>query len=189
MQKNGRQHGFGISLNGRDTSEVSPWNWDSAPGDGFNGALKFVPILWGLGQDHVDKHIAEIGWNIEYGADAVMGFNEPNLYSANNNGACLSVTDAKIDNIAVHWYGPANADEFKNHIKKAISVAGGRQIYISEFGFEGYGESNDRKQRFFRDVLSWLDAQGGVLSYSYLPIKDLIADGQVTTLGHLYMDL
>jgi len=23
MQKNGRQHGFGISLNGRDTSEVS----------------------------------------------------------------------------------------------------------------------------------------------------------------------
>jgi len=68
-------------------------------------------------------------------------------------------------------------------------VAGGRQIYISEFGFEGYGESNDRKQRFFRDVLSWLDAQGGVLSYSYLPIKDLIADGQVTTLGHLYMDL
>jgi len=68
-------------------------------------------------------------------------------------------------------------------------VAGGRQIYISEFGFEGYGESNDRTQGFFRDVLPWLDAQGGVLSYSYFPIKDLIADGQVTTLGHLYMDL
>jgi len=85
-------------LSARDTSELSrkrglifdyaidtqafsgkvswAWNWDSAPGDGFNGARKFVPMLWGLSQDHVDKYIAEIGWNIEYGADAVMGFNE-----------------------------------------------------------------------------------------------------------------
>jgi len=98
MQEDGKQHGFDASLKARATSELPrkrelvfdhptdaqafsgkvywAWNWDSTPGDGFDGALKFVPMLWGFGQDHVDKYIAEIGWNTEYSADAVMGFNE-----------------------------------------------------------------------------------------------------------------
>jgi len=95
----------------------------------------------------------------------------------------------KTDNVAVHWYGPANADDFKNHINKAISAAEDAKSRFWSSASRVTAKATTENKHFSRDVLPWLDSQGGVLSYAYFPTKDLIASGQVTTLGHLYMDL
>jgi hypothetical protein len=76
--------------------------------------------------------------------------------------ACSGCT---VDVVPIHWYGDASdPSDFTGHVQQAYAAAGGRPIWITEFGASG---SDEQIESFFQTVLPWLDAQTYVERYSY----------------------
>ena len=76
--------------------------------------------------------------------------------------ACSGCT---IDVVPIHWYGDASdPSDFTDHVQQAYATAGGRPIWITEFGASG---SDGQIESFFQTVLPWLDAQTYVERYAY----------------------
>lgn len=97
--------------------------------------------------------------------------------------ACL---DCTIDFVPIHWYGLAsNVDYFKNHVKSARDTAGGRPIWITEFGAAG---SIEEQIAFLQEVIPWLDSTDYVERYAYFDVDSVLTqDDKVSALGKTFV--
>ncbi|KAF2173428.1 glycoside hydrolase family 128 protein [Zasmidium cellare ATCC 36951] len=95
-------------------------------------------------------------------------------------------TDCTIDCLNIHWYDSAtNIDYFKQHVTDAISLAGGKPVYISEIGATG---SNDQINSFLEEVMPWMDSNDGVAGYAYYMASEglLVSGSEPSTYGSTY---
>ncbi|KAL5346677.1 hypothetical protein ACLOAV_008384 [Pseudogymnoascus australis] len=97
--------------------------------------------------------------------------------------ACL---DCTIDFVPIHWYGLAsNVDNFKSHIKSARDAAGGRPIWITEFGAAG---SIEEQTTFLQEVIPWLDGTDYVERYAYFDVDTVLTqDYKISALGKTFV--
>lgn len=83
-----------FSLEG-DNSKVSwAYNYYSVPNPDINPALAYIPMLWSSADDLTSVFEANVKTSVaEYGADALLGFNEPDE-CYNSGQACMNVSEA-----------------------------------------------------------------------------------------------
>ncbi|KAK8858966.1 hypothetical protein IAR55_003198 [Kwoniella newhampshirensis] len=104
------------------------------------------------------------------GSPAVTNQGSPGglTYLENFIGNCTGCT---IDFIVLHWYSNkwAGANYLMSHVEAARKVAGGRPIWITEFGLDNSDGTytQDDLHSFLKTVLPWLDAQPDVHRYAY----------------------
>ncbi|WVF68660.1 hypothetical protein IAT40_003431 [Kwoniella sp. CBS 6097] len=104
------------------------------------------------------------------GSPAVTNGGSPSglTWLGNFIGNC---TGCQIDFITIHWYSNkwAGANYFKYQVEEARKVAGGRPIWITEFGLDNsdgmYTQAD--LHAFLQEVLPWLDQQSDVHRYAY----------------------
>lgn len=118
-------------------------------------------------------HMQPFAGRAKLGAPAVtngggdMGLNYLSKFMA----ACSSCT---IDFVPVHWYdAAANIEYFKKHIEAARDVAGGRPLWITEFGAHG---SDAEQAAFLAQALPWLEAQPYVEKYAYFFVDGILSN-------------
>ncbi|CAO1597313.1 hypothetical protein XANCAGTX0491_001128 [Xanthoria calcicola] len=92
-----------------------------------------------------------------------------------------------VDFIAIHWYGVATDEgvqNLKDHIGKAQAVAGGRDIWLTEFKPEG---SDEQQATFLGKMLPWLDDKSnGVDRYAYFKVDNMVNGASLTQAGSAY---
>ncbi|KAF2139802.1 glycoside hydrolase family 128 protein [Aplosporella prunicola CBS 121167] len=87
-----------FSLSGQSSKVNWAYNWYSSPyspgySTGYNPALTFVPMLWSGASDLTSVWVSNVNNAIQnYGADAVLGFNEPD--GCEGGGSCMDVQTA-----------------------------------------------------------------------------------------------
>ena len=82
-------------------------------------------------------------------------------------GNCTGCT---IDFVNLHWYSNkyAGASYLESHINSARAIAGGRPIWITEFGLDSTFSYTDAElQSFLQHAMPWLDQQPDVARYAY----------------------
>ena len=91
-----------------------------------------------------------------------------------------------VDFVAIHWYGlasDAGVEHFKAHVAKAVEVAAGRPLWITEFQPHG---SPEEQAGFLKKVLPWLD-ESSVERYAYFQVDAILASADgLTDLGAQY---
>lgn len=95
--------------------------------------------------------------------------------------------DCTIDFVPMHWYDvTGNVDYFKKHMNDARGVAGGRKLWLTEFGVPSADQG--RQVNFLRAVLPWMDAQPWIERYSYYGVFEglLLQGGSVSAAGSAY---
>jgi hypothetical protein len=113
----------------------------------------------------------------------------------------------RMEYIAVHWYGGANAAAFKNKMREAYTLYGSwRPMLITEFAVADWDATTPEENRystarvlvFMKDVLPWMEEpeQDWIAGYSWFSFDASIPagtssalfddDGNVTTLGRYY---
>ncbi|WVQ96195.1 hypothetical protein IAU59_003298 [Kwoniella sp. CBS 9459] len=80
-------------------------------------------------------------------------------------------TGCQIDFVNIHWYSNkwAGATYFKYQVQEARKIAGGRPIWITEFGLDNSDGTYTQADlhAFLQEVLPWLDQQSDVHRYAY----------------------
>jgi hypothetical protein len=79
-------------------------------------------------------------------------------------------TGCDIDFINLHWYSNkyAGASYLESYVNSARAIAGGRPIWITEFGLNNEFSYTDAElQAFLQTVMPWLDQQPDVARYAY----------------------
>lgn len=91
-----------------------------------------------------------------------------------------------VDFIPMHWYDAAsNVVGFKKHVSDMNDVAGGRKLWITEFGASG---STEEQEEFLRQVIPWLDGQDYVERYAYFYADGVLTQNNaVSALGNVFM--
>lgn len=88
--------------------------------------------------------------------------------------ACQGCT---IDFVPIHWYDDhSNVEYFKSHIEEAHQVAGGRPIWITEFGATG---SEAEQAAFLEQVIPWLESTGYVDRYAYFYVDGILTQSTI----------
>ena len=99
-------------------------------------------------------------------------------------------SDCTIDFVPVHWYGCGGGCDvqndisaFKTDIGSAITAAGGKPVWVTEFG-----TLSGDPTTFMNAVLPWLDNEPGVERYAYFMVEDgvLTSGNSLSSLGSLY---
>ena len=95
-----------------------------------------------------------------------------------------------ISFVPVHWYGCGGGCDvqndisaFKTDIGSAITAAGGKPVWVTEFG-----TNSGDPTTFMNEVLPWLDNEPGVERYAYFMVEDgvLTSGDSLSSLGSLY---
>lgn len=101
----------------------------------------------------------------------------------------------RMEYIALHWYGAANADEFKNQMRVAYQLYGSRRpLLITEFAPADWSAdipeankwSEARVLDFMKEVLPWLEEQDMVAGYAWFPFEQTNAAGSSSALFDLF---
>lgn len=95
-------------------------------------------------------------------------------------------SDCTIDCVNVHWYDSAeNTDYFTKHIQNATEIAGGKPVFVSEFGATG---SDDQISTFLGTVMDWMDKEDSVAGYAYFMVSDgkLVTGTEPSSYGKVY---
>jgi hypothetical protein len=111
----------------------------------------------------------------------------------------------RMEYIALHWYGAANVNEFKNYMRVAYQLYGSqRPLLITEFAPADWNakspETNKWSQArvlaFMKEVLPWLEEQDMVAGYAWFPFEQTNEfgsssalydiNGNQTALGRFY---
>lgn len=88
--------------------------------------------------------------------------------------ACQGCT---IDFVPIHWYGDyTEVEYFKTHIQDAHDAAGGRPIWITEFGATG---SDAQQAAFLEQVIPWLESTGYVQRYAYFYVDGVLSQSTI----------
>lgn len=94
-----------------------------------------------------------------------------------------------IDFVPIHWYDSySNTGYFESHVTNASAVAGGRPVWVTEFGCTS--GTDDQISGFLETVMPWMDSQSFVERYSYFMVADglLVSGGATTSYGATYMN-
>lgn len=100
-------------------------------------------------------------------------------------------TGCQIDFYVVHWYGctdgcsiDTDAQAFKTFIGQAKAFAGGKKLWITEFGTHNADQAG-----FIKEVLPFLDGEDAVERYSYFMVKDgdLLSGNGLSAAGSAYV--
>ncbi|KAL2358346.1 hypothetical protein BJ546DRAFT_834327, partial [Cryomyces antarcticus] len=92
----------------------------------------------------------------------------------------------QIDFVAIHWYDSAtNIAYFKDHVTNATAMAGGKPVWITEFGASG---TDAQVNTFLQTVLPWLDQQSSIERYAYFMVSDglLVSGSAPSTYGNTF---
>jgi hypothetical protein len=103
----------------------------------------------------------------------------------------------RVDVLAIHWYGwnagscDANASQLENYISWAEGFAGGRPIWITEWGCLNQSAPNvETVVAFYRGALSVFERHPRVERYAWYPWSSncglVNPDGSLTALGEAY---
>jgi hypothetical protein len=111
----------------------------------------------------------------------------------------------RMEYIALHWYGAANVNEFKNQMRVAYKLYGSqRPLLITEFAPADWSAEAPEKNKwsqarvlaFMKEVLPWLEEQDMVAGYAWFPFEQTNAagsssalydlNGEQTALGQFY---
>ncbi|GAB7349060.1 hypothetical protein MBLNU459_g8022t1 [Dothideomycetes sp. NU459] len=103
-------------------------------------------------------------------------------------------TSCQIDFIPIHWYSNkwAGFNYFKQQVEAARAIAGGRPIWVTEFGLDSSdGTYSDADlQAFLKQAMAWMDTQSDVHRYAYFmdtPGMLITQDGSaMSDVGILY---
>jgi len=100
--------------------------------------------------------------------------------------ACSGCT---IDFVPIHWYsGSGEAAYFKEQVANATAVAGGKPVWVTEFGCTDGSDSDISS--FLEEVMPWMDEQSYVERYSYFMAATnflLSSATAVSSYGSTYM--
>jgi hypothetical protein len=121
------------------------------------------------------------------GAPAVTNNGTPGQGLSWLKAFLASCSDCKIDFVPIHWYDPTGGIEyFKKHIMEAKDVAGGRKMWLTEFGVPG--ASQEIQAAFLKAVEPWLDAQDWIERYAYFGVFEgtLVQGGELSLTGLVY---
>jgi Glycosyl hydrolase catalytic core len=111
----------------------------------------------------------------------------------------------RLDFLAIHWYGPPNADFFKKRITEIYKKYGQKyNLLITEFAAADWSarccEANRFSQAqvltFMKEVIPWLEETKWIMGYAWFPFEYTLAcgtssalfncDGSLTPLGRFY---
>ncbi|KAL9125504.1 MAG: hypothetical protein Q9217_005306 [Psora testacea] len=135
------------------------------------------------------RYMNPLAGTVRLGAPAVTNGAGPSMglsYLANFLAKC---TDCHIDFVPIHWYGDAgNSSAFERYVTQASTVAGGRPLWITEFGTTG--GTAEQKERFLKNVMAWMDGTNLVEKYAWFmdaPGNLINANGTgLSALGRVY---
>ncbi|KAI4129105.1 MAG: hypothetical protein LQ338_002403 [Usnochroma carphineum] len=92
-----------------------------------------------------------------------------------------------VDFLAIHWYGLATDDgvqDLKDHVGKAVAMAEGRPVWLTEFQPQG---SDEQQAGFLGKILPWLDdGSNGVERYAYYRVDTMVSGSSLTQAGAAY---
>ena len=114
----------------------------------------------------------------------------------------------RVDYIGVHHYGGTNAKHFKDKLKRAHEMYGGRLLLVTEFAcadwntkgdFSKNGMSPGEVLAFAKEVLPWMEEQDWIAGYAWFSFEMhqpqgytsalVHADGSLTALGRYYASI
>ncbi|OCF37063.1 hypothetical protein I316_00968 [Kwoniella heveanensis BCC8398] len=116
------------------------------------------------------KYMQPFAGKAMLGSPAVTNGGSPSglTWLENFMGNC---TGCQIDFITIHWYSNkwAGATYFKYQVEQARKIAGGRPIWITEFGLDNSDGTYSQAElhAFLQEILPWLDQQSDVHRYAY----------------------
>lgn len=87
------------------------------------------------------------------------------------NAFLTACSECTIDFVPIHWYsGSDQAAYFKEQVANATAVAGGKPVWVTEFGCTDGADSDI--SAFLEEVMPWMDEQSYVERYSYFMVAD-----------------
>ncbi|KAK8206930.1 hypothetical protein M8818_004765 [Zalaria obscura] len=99
-------------------------------------------------------------------------------------------SDCTIDFVSIHWYDSySNTAYFQDQVNNATSVAGGKPVWVTEFGTTD--GTDDQIASFLETVMPWMDSQDFVERYAYFMASDgilLTGTEPSSPVGTTYMD-
>lgn len=149
-------------------------------------------------QSNLSPQAAAAGWsNMEaFASKAKLG--SPSITSTSGSqtmgvpwltsflSAC---SDCTIDFVTFHWYGTTDQiDAFEQHVKDVATAAGGRPIWLTEFGATG---SVAQQQAFLDQAVPFLEGMASVerFAYFYVAEGNMVTGGSPNALGKTFADL
>ena len=130
------------------------------------------------------QHMQPFAGKAKLGAPAVT-----NGEAAKNMGLTYlkqfmdACADCTIDFVPIHWYDSAsNFEYFKKHIQDAKAVAGGRPLWLTEFGAAG---SDAEQGAFLEQALPWLESQDYVERYAYFWVDKVLISSPTIKAAYL----
>ncbi|KAF2858821.1 glycoside hydrolase family 128 protein [Piedraia hortae CBS 480.64] len=94
----------------------------------------------------------------------------------------------QIDCLNLHWYDSHDkTDYFKSHIQNATDIAGGKPVWVTEFGCTD-GTPADISS-FLQDVMPWMDKEDKVEGYAYFMASEglLVSGSGPSEFGNTYV--
>ncbi len=155
---------------------------------------------WPALQAVADNHSLEIvGPAVNYCGSCVsengLTYSNPFTYLDDFFAAC---TGCRVDHIALHWYGGGNS--IVGYVEEARQY--GKPIWVTEFAaWDGSASNLKAQKNYLAGTVNFLERDPDVYRYSWFigrtsggpgayPYIDLYgADGTLTELGQLYMDI
>jgi len=83
-----------FSLSGQNSQVSWAYNWYQTPGNGFNPALEYVPMLWSDASDLTGSWASNAQAAINSGSKHLLGFNEPDLCVSGAGSSCMQMSSA-----------------------------------------------------------------------------------------------
>jgi hypothetical protein len=83
-----------FSLSGQNSQVSWAYNWYQTPGNGFNPALEYVPMLWSDASDLTGSWASNAQAAINSGSKYLLGFNEPDLCVPGAGASCMQMSSA-----------------------------------------------------------------------------------------------
>ncbi|KAL9037838.1 MAG: hypothetical protein Q9214_005523 [Letrouitia sp. 1 TL-2023] len=136
---------------------------------------------------YIEPFAKQYGGKVKLGSPSVCNGPDANQglqFLGDFISQCSSCT---VDFLSIHWYGLATDDgvqNLKDHIGKAQAIAGGRDIWLTEFKPDG---SDEQQKNFLDKILPWLDDKSnGVARYAYFRVDNMVNGNSLSPVGQAY---
>lgn len=106
------------------------------------------------------QYMEPLKGSVRLGAPAVSNSAQPGQGLEWLQSFLSACSNCTVDFVPVHWYGdPGDVAGFQNHVTQAYAAAGGRSLWITEFGTQS-GTASQTYQ-FLTSVMAWMDGGSG----------------------------
>ena len=135
------------------------------------------------------KWMNPLAGTVRLGAPAVTNGESATMGLAYLQTFLTQCTGCHIDFVPIHWYGDAGgSSDFEHHVREAYRVAGGRPLWVTEFGTTS--GSAEQTLDFLETVMRWMDGSHMVERYAWFMDKvgnEINANGTgLSELGRVY---